>query len=132
MSKHRINKKVKIMSFSLLKLFFCFVIVVLIFFLSIFKLIFPYKSPKVTHNQLVCTAEKEAITEEDYIENYWNDINKCQLHHFTARDVVSCLEYLYDENSGGSWLHFAFIGDSRIRQQFFNFIKVKIYDNIHT
>jgi hypothetical protein len=117
------------MSFSLLKLCFCFVLVALIFFLSIFKFILPYKSPKVTHNQLLCTAEKEAIRVEDYIENYWNEINKCQLHHFTARDVVSCLEYLHD---GGSWLHFAFIGDSRIRQQFFNFIKVKIYMIIYT
>ena len=50
-----------------------------------------------------------------------------QLRHFTPRNVVSCLDQQHDattELNRSSWQHFAFIGDSRIRQQFYNLIKV--------
>ena len=48
---------------------------------------------------------------------------KCSLRHFNVRDVTSCIDDLHT-NSNLPWQHFAFIGDSRIRQQFFNLLKV--------
>ena len=62
----------------------------------------------------------------------------CQLLHYTFERAVGCFYALYERhysdwnsphilnhiNGPDSKLHFAFIGDSRIRQQFFNFLKV--------
>ena len=55
--------------------------------------------------------------------NNWNN-KKCQLRRLTSRDVVSCVDNLH-ANSSRPWIHFAFIGDLRIRQQFYNFLKVR-------
>lgn len=63
----------------------------------------------------------------------------CQLLHYTTQRVVDCLDSLHhqDDSSSSSihhyspdnkgLLHFVFMGDSRIRQQFLNFIKVETY-----
>jgi hypothetical protein len=58
-------------------------------------------------------------------------LGSCQLLHYTFEKVVGCLDTLYElhysarhSSSSKKKLHFAFIGDSRIRQQFFNFLKV--------
>lgn len=54
----------------------------------------------------------------------------CQLLDYTSKQAVSCFDALYSSlnlnpiNSSKKNLHFAFIGDSRIRQQFFNLLKV--------
>ena len=62
----------------------------------------------------------------------------CQLLHYTFERAVGCFDALYERhysdwnsphilnhiNGPDRKLHFAFIGDSRIRQQFFNFLKV--------
>jgi hypothetical protein len=62
----------------------------------------------------------------------------CKLLHYTFERAVGCFDALYERhysdwnsphilnhiNGSDSKLHFAFIGDSRIRQQFFNFLKV--------
>jgi hypothetical protein len=52
-------------------------------------------------------------------------------HHFTPKDIVSCFDDRLRNNNNSNrvvddekWLHFAFIGDSRIRQHFYNFLKV--------
>ena len=55
--------------------------------------------------------------------NNWNN-KKCQLRRLTSRDVVSCVDNLH-ANSSRPWIHFTFIGDSRIRQQFYDFLKVR-------
>ena len=55
---------------------------------------------------------------------YWTSRNISHLRHFAARDVARCLDDLLNRISNRSWLHFAFIGDSRIRKQFYNFLKV--------
>ena len=44
----------------------------------------------------------------------------CRLNWYTIKDAVNCLT----EIKTAKKLHFAFIGDSRIRQQFLNFLKV--------
>ena len=41
--------------------------------------------------------------------------HQCRLHHYNMKDVIYCLT---------NNRHIAFIGDSRIRQQFLSFIKV--------
>ena len=48
---------------------------------------------------------------------------KCRLRQFTARDVTSCIDDMH-EKSNLTWLHFSFIGDSRMRQQYLNMVKV--------
>ena len=58
--------------------------------------------------------------------NNWNN-KKCKLRHFTSREIVSCLDNLHP-NSTRPWIHIAYIGDSRIRQQFHNLLKVRLRD----
>ena len=59
----------------------------------------------------------------------------CRLLHYTADKIVSCLDTLHlkgnpssanhsSDSPDDSKLHFVFMGDSRIRQQFYNFIRV--------
>ena len=48
------------------------------------------------------------------------DEKNCRLNWYTIKDAVNCLT----ESKTAKKLHFAFIGDSRIRQQFLNFLKV--------
>lgn len=45
---------------------------------------------------------------------------------YTSRDVVNCLDTLLTKMNSQS-LHIAFIGDSLVRNQFVNFIKVPVY-----
>ena len=56
----------------------------------------------------------------------WN-FTKCQLHSYGSPDVVECFDnYAKHLNSStGKPLHFAFVGDSRIRQAFHSFWPVK-------
>jgi hypothetical protein len=64
-------------------------------------------------------------------------INKqysCRLLKYTVGRTVACLDILSQEQKSQSHLrdneanqlHFVFMGDSRIRQQFFNFLRVRI------
>jgi hypothetical protein len=60
----------------------------------------------------------------------------CKLIQYSVDHVVACFDVLYSQQTsrnhnsstnkcnGSSGLHFVFIGDSRIRQQFFYFLKV--------
>lgn len=52
----------------------------------------------------------------------------CRIQHYKAEQMVACLDALNDlttkTQNGRGELHFAFIGDSRTRQQFFNFVRV--------
>ena len=60
----------------------------------------------------------------------------CRLLHYTADKIVSCLDNTLhfqgntssanhsSDSPDDSKLHFVFMGDSRIRQQFYNFIRV--------
>lgn len=63
---------------------------------------------------------------------------QCKLLDYTAEHVTSCLDILQSKISlnrnnnvaattekNKTTLHFVFIGDSRIRQQFLNFLKVR-------
>ena len=55
----------------------------------------------------------------------------CRLLYYTDELVVSCLDAFYESRKLSKnlniekKLHFVFMGDSRIRQQFFNFIRVR-------
>jgi len=61
-------------------------------------------------------------------------LGSCQPTRYAFEQVVGCLDSLYERRylaqnlieRPQKNLHFAFIGDSRIRQQFFNFLKVGI------
>ena len=109
---------IKLCSVSLLLVF-----IINTFFISIQRnLINNSKSYDGTHQ---CKLNDEVIKRENLTEDYWTTTNKCKLlRHFTARDVTSCIEYLHENSPSQSWLHFAFIGDSRIRQHFYNLLKV--------
>ena len=52
--------------------------------------------------------------------------HQCRLHWYTVKDAVNCF------TNKGKRLHFAFIGDSRIRQQCLNFLKVQIFSPLFT
>jgi len=51
---------------------------------------------------------------------------ECRLHPYTTDNVVTCIDSIHSvrQSSSDSLLHFVFVGDSRARQQFYNFIKV--------
>ena len=52
---------------------------------------------------------------------------ECSLYPYTAENVVTCVDSIHSSRqSSESLLHFVFVGDSRARQQFYNFIKVII------
>ena len=87
----------------------------------------------VPSSHLLCTTDDEILVlernQEQHDSNFIGDFNnwnnkKCALRHFTSRDVVSCLDNLHADSSR-PWIHIAFIGDSRIRQQFHNLLKVR-------
>ncbi len=58
----------------------------------------------------------------------------CRLLQYSVGRIVACLDFLNQEQTSQSHLsdneakelHFVFMGDSRIRQQFFNFLRVRI------
>jgi hypothetical protein len=58
----------------------------------------------------------------------------CRLLQYSVGRIVACLDFLNQEqtsqnhlsNNEAKELHFVFMGDSRIRQQFFNFLRVRI------
>ena len=61
----------------------------------------------------------------------------CKLRTYGKSETLDCLDNLVNRVKKGSPLpgdngdvHFAFIGDSKIRQLFYDFIKV-IYDLVH-
>lgn len=74
--------------------------------------------------------------------------SSCRLLNYTAELSVKCIDILVNrkekqktgadepdnrnnsETGGKTMLHFAFIGDSRIRQQFFSFLKVRNFINV--
>ena len=84
----------------------------------------------------LCETDEEILVlernQEQHDSNFvgdfhnWNN-KKCRLRQFSSRDVVSCIDNLHVRSSG-PWLHFALIGDSRIRQQFYNLLKVSSND----
>ncbi len=57
---------------------------------------------------------------------------RCQLLHYDQKDVVQCLNSVLISLplDGDRKLSFAFIGDSRIRHQFYSFMEVS-EKNIH-
>lgn len=75
--------------------------------------------------------------QSDSLTPYWG---KCRLLNYTVKKVVSCFDALYQEhirlnslhqrnvNEDPTMLHFVFIGDSRIRQQYYNFLQVSLFD----
>ena len=84
----------------------------------------------------LCETDEEILVlernQEQHDSNFVGDFNnwnnkKCGLRHFTSREIVSCLDNLHP-NSTRPWIHIAHIGDSRIRQQFHNLLKVRLRD----
>ena len=57
---------------------------------------------------------------------------KCGLRHVTTREIAFCIDDLHVRSSDRPWHHFAFIGDSRIRQQFYNLLKVDLIASFKT
>ena len=52
----------------------------------------------------------------------WEPIAECRLHQYRSQDVVHCLDKM--SSSTNRKLHFVVLGDSRMRQQFFEFLSV--------
>ena len=54
--------------------------------------------------------------------------DQCEVKRYQKEDVVDCFDRMsLLEPYRNRQLHFAFIGDSRIRQQFYGLIEVTIY-----
>ncbi len=53
----------------------------------------------------------------------------CQLVDYTAERIVACLDSLHHRQPSNTKLHFLFMGDSRMRQQFLNFVRVYPFMN---
>ena len=52
----------------------------------------------------------------------WEPIAECRLHQYRSQDVVHCLDKM--SSSTNRKLHFVVLGDSRMRQQFFELLSV--------
>ena len=114
-------------------------VVILLVFLVFLNIFFPCKmfpDKRSSSSTVLCTAyankqqEAAIMKGEDYFLANNRD-ESCALHTFKTRDVVACLEYLH-RHSSRPWLHFAFIGDSRVRQQFYNLLKVGLSSVTYT
>ena len=80
---------------------------------------------RVIRSWPLCSSDDEIYSfwsngSEDYSANHQK---KCRLRRFTTKDVTSCIDEI-QAKSDRKWLHFAFIGDSRMRQQFYSLLKV--------
>lgn len=54
--------------------------------------------------------------------------HSCRAHRYTRPDAIQCLDEISsDPERGKRVITFAFVGDSRIRQQFYYFVKVSIF-----
>ena len=65
------------------------------------------------------------------LDPYTERRNDCQLHHYTARDLVNCLSQLRATSSSRinqqqRPFHVAFVGESVERHQYYSFIEVRI------
>ena len=78
-------------------------------------------------NELLC----DQVLREDLFDSKfgWNS-SKCALHHYGSNDVVDCLDQLTNLQRNTKPLHFAFVGDSRIRQAFLSFWPVNVLLNL--
>ena len=77
----------------------------------------------------LCTGN---LLHQEELADVFHD-GRCRLLTYTVERIVTCLDFLnYPGNDSSSAnvrsankeLHFVFMGDSRMRQQFLNFIKV--------
>jgi len=83
----------------------------------------------------VCSLEalqSELVRRCDYLlsANYNDTIDdQCGVKRYQVENVADCLDQMaLLEPYRNRQLHFAFIGDSRIRQQFYGFLEVTIYN----
>ena len=93
----------------------------------------------ITHEDLpFCT--KNLLDQRHYYLNSWKEdsfqnslmitsrTNSCRLFQYTVKRTVQCIDtlkrYSMSLNNNRRNIHFVFLGDSRIRQQFLNFLKV--------
>lgn len=54
-------------------------------------------------------------------------ITECQLRTYSQSDTVECVSRMTNHSQfQDRQLHFSFVGDSRMRQQFYGFYKVKL------
>jgi hypothetical protein len=56
----------------------------------------------------------------------WFAVNEPRLRKFNAESVTECFDQLTTSQSSSRPLHFVFIGDSRMRQQFYSFLEVSL------
>ena len=64
--------------------------------------------------------------DQHYRQSYWMmnpNLRQCQLKRFGQSELVSCIDFLRNKSLATDRIHFAFVGDSRIRQYYYNFIK---------
>ena len=52
----------------------------------------------------------------------WNTSN-CTVHTYKMTDVVNCFDEMLQNQD--RWMHLAYIGDSRIRYEFYSFLEVR-------
>ena len=95
--------------------------IILLFQMRPFRLIFVMilcvtAQPKM--NEFLC----HQVFRDDLFDNRfgWNS-SKCALHLYDPGDVVDCLDQLTSLQLEKKQLHFAFVGDSRIRVAFLSF-----------
>ena len=56
----------------------------------------------------------------------WFTVDESRLRKFNAESVTECFDQLTTSQSSSRPLHFVFIGDSRMRQQFYSFLEVSL------
>jgi hypothetical protein len=79
--------------------------------------------------QYLYEKETNAGSHYDSSSRFWTDSGSCRLLNYTTERIVTCFDNLRDQQVGlppGTPLHFLFIGDSIIRQQYLNLVRVCI------
>ena len=74
----------------------------------------------------------DSVLNEEYFTKNAKEREECKFRRYNQRDVAQCLDQMATRrsdvilNSNGIKNHFVFVGDSRVRQQFYSFCRVII------
>ena len=75
------------------------------------------------------SAMASSIYCDEVLRQHANVSPECKLRTYDAADAVDCMDRLA-AHFGRRRMHFAFVGDSRMRQQFHSFVMVTIHRSI--
>lgn len=106
-----------------MKKFKCPIVALVVLALGLFLNIFALVYSIIGRNSLVFTVNTKNKPHATCVKSESRTIAVNLDRYYTVRDTVHCLDTLLTKRNSKS-LHIAFIGDSLVRNQFTNYLKV--------